>query len=230
MSQSVQRCLWNLICPCEALLFCCLDHSPVRCAAMNHQLLHRTVEKLRTSQSGTRLCPDTQYRVSIYLQSQALSLSASSRAFYWWLSCGKAVLNQGTYGQPWTTWTAVELSKTYKQTSTYTLSMLSPLPGICFLITLRTAGLGEDPGVLLLCCGLLSSITGKQDMYSWEPVECDGLSGFVLFFKSNIDLYSSSCGTPSYTINKNNITIIVWYVYAMTTLKTGFHLIQDYYS
>lgn len=128
MSQSVQRCLWNLICPCEALLFCCLDHSPVRCAAMNHQLLHRTVEKLRTSQSGTRLCPDTQYRVSIYLQSQALSLSASSRAFYWWLSCGKAVLNQGTYGQPWTTWTAVELSKTYKQTSTYTLSMLSPLP------------------------------------------------------------------------------------------------------
>lgn len=152
---------------------------------------YTVLEQPRASQTGTRLCPDTQYRVSIYLQSQALSLSASSRAFYWWLSCGRTVLNHRMYGQSWASGTAGVLSKTYMHTNTYThCQCKANCPGICFLITLRTAGLGDGPGVLVLCCGLLSSITGKQEMYSWESVECGVLPGFCCtsFFFSNIDV------------------------------------------
>jgi len=58
-------------------------------------------------------------------------------------------------------------SAKHMHTNTYThCQCKASCQGICFLITLRTAGLGDGPCVLVLCCGLLSSITGKQEIYS----------------------------------------------------------------
>lgn len=75
-------------------------------------------------------------------------------------------------------------------THTHTINVKPPALESVFLITLRTAGLGDGPGVLVLCSGLLTSITGKQQIYSWESVECGGLSYFfvvvVVFFNRAI--------------------------------------------
>lgn len=103
----------------------------------------------------------------------------------------------------------------------HTLSMLSPLPWNLFshyLAHSRTGRGSWGVGIVLWTALLHHWKTRHLQLRTsgvWWTVR------LCAFLWSIIDLYSSSCGTPSYTINKNNITLILWYVYIMVTLKNG---------